>query len=214
MSDIVIVGAGDHARVVADLASSAGHRVVGHVEPSRSESSSGMAVIGDLDGDLAWLESHRSASFTVAIGANEVRRSAYERCLDIGLLPIALVHPSAVVLGGARIGPGAQVCALALIGVDAVIGDDAIVNSAASVDHDVVIGPHAFVAPGAHIAGRVHVGSGAHIGIGVAVREGTMIGDGALVAAGAAVVADVPAKARVAGVPARPMDDPPSEREA
>lgn len=212
MSAIIIVGAGDHARVVADLAVAAGHSVAGHVQPSPRSSAS--PVLGDLEADLGWLDAQHGASFTVAIGANDVRRHAFERCLELGLQPIALVHPSAVVLGGARIEPGAQVCALALVGVDAIVGEDAIVNSAATADHDVVIGPHAFVAPGAHLAGRVRVGSEAHVGIGAAVREGTMIGDGALVAAGAAVVADVPAHARVAGVPARPMNEPPSERGA
>jgi acetyltransferase-like isoleucine patch superfamily enzyme len=38
------------------------------------------------------------------------------------------------------------------------------------------------------------------------VIEGIRIGDGALVAAGAVVVRDVPDGARVAGVPARPLD--------
>ena len=214
MSEILIVGSGDHARVIADLALAGGHTVAGHVDPSSSSSGSGVPIIGVLDGDLGWLGQHRDAAFTVAIGSNDVRRGAYERCLELGLQPISLVHPTAVVLGGARIGPGAQVCALALVGVDAVVEEDAIVNSAATVDHDVVVGPHAFIAPGAHLAGRVRVGAGAHVGIGAAVREGTIIGDGALVAAGAAVVADVPRHARVAGVPARPLDEPSSEREA
>jgi len=195
VSDVLIIGTGDHARVIDELARAAGHSVIGRVEPDSE-------MLRSRD----WLESHRDGVFVVAIGANEVRRRSFQHCLELGLTPLALVHPSAVVLEGATVAPGAQVCARALIGVAASIGEDAIVNSMASVDHDAVIDAHAFIGPGAALAGRVRVGTGAHVGIGAVVREGTIIGAGALVAAGAVVVADVPAGTRVAGVPARPMD--------
>lgn len=216
MSSVIIVGTGDHARVVRELAHAAGHVVIGHVEPDATRLASiewhGEApLLGSLYDDDRWRDSHRGSSFVVAIGANDVRRHAYERCLDLGLQPIALVHPTAAVLGSASVAPGTQVCAMAMIGVSARIAEDVIVNSMASVDHDAFIEAHAFIGPGARLAGRVRVGSGAHVGIGAVVREGTIIGDGALVAAGAVVVADVPPDARVAGVPARAMDTYPVE---
>lgn len=217
MSTVLIVGTGDHARVIDELARAAGHVVAGFVEPDEER-------VADLDwrgsapllGVLAgggWPNAHRGARFVVAIGVNRVRRHVYERCRELGLSPIALAHPSAVLLGGSSLAPGAQVCAMAMIGVSARVEEDAIVNSMASVDHDVVIGSHAFIGPGARLAGRVQVGAGAHVGIGAVVREGIMIGDGALVAAGAVVVADVAAGTRVAGVPARPMATYPMDDE-
>jgi len=47
----------------------------------------------------------------------------------------------------------------------------------------------------------------AYVGAGAVILQGVTIGAGALVAAGALVRADVPAGARVAGVPARSIDD-------
>ena len=205
---IAIVGAGDHGRVVMELARAAGVATIVLVEPRSDEPGArrvvgGVAITGDLDGDLAWAADR--PPFVVALGDNAARRAAFERCLALGLEPVALVHPAAILLGGAVIEPGAVVCAAAVVGVDARIGRDAVVNTMASVDHDGRIAEHAQVGPGAHLAGRVTVETGAYIGIGANVREGIRVGARALVAGGAMVVADVPDGARVAGVPARPM---------
>ncbi len=213
MSALIIVGTGDHARVISEMARASGHDVIGHIEPDASRLDQiawrgDSPILGSLDSDEPWINAHRGSPFVVAIGANEVRRRTYERCLELDLLPIALIHPTAAILGTASVAAGAQVCAMAMVGVSARVEANVIVNSMASVDHDVVVAAHAFIGPGVRLAGRVQVGAGSHIGIGAVVREGTMIGSDAFVAAGAVVIADVPSGVRVAGVPARPMDRP------
>jgi len=207
---LVIIGAGDHGRVVADLARAAGSEPVGFVEPDGAAEDStrapaGLTVIGSLEQPDAWRSS--ATAFTVALGDNRARRSAWEACLALGLVPLRLVHPTASLLGGSVVEDGAQVCAGAVIGVDARVMGDAIVNTAATVDHDGVVGPHAQVGPGSHLAGRVTIGEGAFLGTGAIVVPGRSIGAWSLVAAGATGIHDVPDGARVGGVPARPLDD-------
>ena len=213
---LVIIGAGDHARVVLEGLRAAGRDVVGCVEVERGNEAprdiGGLPMLGDLDDD-SWIDAAGVREFIVALGDNRARETAFGRCLERGLRPERMIHPSAIVLGGAGIGPGSQVCAGAVVGVDARIGANAIINTLASVDHDGDIADHAFVAPGANLAGRVTVGMGARIGIGAAIREGIRIGDWATVAAGATVIHDVPPHRRVAGVPARPMDEAPDATE-
>lgn len=209
MSRVIVVGTGDHARVVADLVAAAGHELLAFVEPDARRAPQGLPdgvpVLRGLD-PAGWEVDHEEAGFVIAVGANAVRRDLHERCATKRLRPISLIHPTAVLLGGASVDAGgAQVCAATVIGVDARVGTNVIVNTGATIDHDVVLEPHAFVGPGAHLAGRVHVEAEAHVGIGAIVREGITIGAGALVAAGAVVVDDVPPGTRVAGVPARPM---------
>lgn len=206
---IVIVGAGDHGRVVHELLNAAEEPALGFVEPVTDDDAvervvDGLRVVGDLERHRGWLDGG-PYRFVVALGDNRQRQRAFDRCRRLGLVPVAAIHPAAVLLAGARVEPGAMVCAGAIVGVGAWVGPNAILNTAASVDHDGRIGPHAFLGPGARLAGRVSVGEGAMVGIGASVREGCRIGDWAVVAGGAMVIADVEDGARVAGVPAARM---------
>ena len=205
----VIIGAGDHGRVVLELLRASGISPLGFVEPEPGKDRvgrvvDGVMILGNLDQPEQWLPD-RPCAFLVALGDNLARKEAFERAFRIGLVAVVGLHPAATVLGGATIEPGAAVCAGALVGVGARVRSNAIVNTAATVDHDDDIGEHATIAPGAHLAGRVVVGEGAYIGIGAAVREGIVVGSWAFVGGGAMVTRDVDAGQRVVGVPARPI---------
>ncbi len=205
---LVIVGAGDHGRVVADLARSAGWEPIGFVERTGAADDAtrevaGLRIIGSLDQPNGWRSV--ASSFATALGDNRARSEAWRRCLELGLLPARLVHPTAILLGGAVVEDGAHVCAAALVGVDARVGANAILNTAATADHDADIGAHAQLGPGAHLAGKVRVGEGAFLGTGALVIPGRTIGAWAVVAAGATVIEDVAEGERVGGVPARPL---------
>ena len=211
-SQLVIIGAGDHGSVVLDLALATGQRVLGFVDPRPGRAAgefvaNGVALIGDLESP-SWLAHPASTAFIVAVGDNGTRAAAFHRAMELGMQPISLVHPSAILLGGVKVGRGVQVCAAVTLGVEAAILDNSIVNTAATIDHHNRIGPNAFIGPGANLAGRVTVEEGAWVGIGATVREGSIIGRDSYVAAGAVVIGNVAAGSRVAGVPATPMDGP------
>jgi UDP-perosamine 4-acetyltransferase len=206
---LVIIGAGGHAKVVLEACRAAGLAVLGLVDPGQAGGPAGRTVLGaPLLGDEAILPALRHqgvAGAVVAIGDNAVRQALGARLAGMGFSLPAVVHPAALISPSARLGAGVVVLARAVLGAASLLDDLALINTGAIVEHDNHIGAAAHVAPGCALAGDVWVGERALVGIGSAVRPGIRIGADAVVGAGAAVVAAVAAGQRVGGVPARPL---------
>jgi sugar O-acyltransferase (sialic acid O-acetyltransferase NeuD family) len=204
--ELVIVGAGGHARVVADIARLTGHTVVGFLDDvrpeRRGESFSGATVLGGLD-QLRDIAASGVRQTCVAVGDCEARLRLGERASAAGFAAVVLRHPASVCAADVVVGAGTVLVAGAIVNPGARLGAHVIVNTAASVDHDCVIEDGAHIACGARLAGAVAVGRGTWIGIGAAVREHVRIGHDAVVGAGALVLDDVPDGVVVYGAPAR-----------
>jgi sugar O-acyltransferase (sialic acid O-acetyltransferase NeuD family) len=211
--DLILLGAGGHARVLLDIVElvNPGWQLAILARPDATSWRPGGQVI--LLGDDGLLPELAAASpragFVVGVGSvapNEIRRRLFEIAMQWGFSPRTLVHPSAVVSRSAIIAPGAQLLPACVVNPGARVGSNAIVNTAAVIEHDCIIEGHAHVSPGAVLSGGVHVGEGAHIGTGAVIRQGIKIGEGAQVGAGAVVVKDVAPRTLVVGVPAKPSD--------
>ncbi|HEX2413276.1 MAG TPA: NeuD/PglB/VioB family sugar acetyltransferase [Solirubrobacteraceae bacterium] len=202
---IVGLGAGTHAKSVLEAIRSAGDfEAVALVDDDPALAGSELLGV-PIVGALAELGASHAFLGVGGIGDMRPRRRAFERLVGLSVELPPVVHASAAVSPWAGLGRGAQVLAGAVVNADATVGDGALVNTGAVVEHDCVVGDFAHVAPIAALGGGAVVGAGAHVGMGAVVIEGVRVGEGAFVAAGAVVVADVPAGARVGGVPARPL---------
>jgi methionyl-tRNA formyltransferase len=203
----IMIGTGEHARVVADAMRACGLALSAVASPN----------VGMLAGPLSGLPHITSDEEVLAMGADGIllvngigsiarpttRRAAYEKFRSAGFRFASVVHPSAVIASHVEIESGAQVMAGAVVQTGAHVSADAIINTSAAVDHDCRIGEHVHIAPGACLSGNVSVGNSSHVGTGASVVQGKTIGAGVVVAAGAVVISDIPDGATVAGVPAR-----------
>lgn len=212
---VVIVGAGGHARVVADALLAAGMQVLGctDADPRRH----GGAVLGlPVLGDDSALASYDRSKVLLANGVGGVgdrthvraRRNVQQRLIQGGWQFATIVHPRAIVSAHARLGAGVQVLAGAVVQVGASVGDGCIINTGAIVEHDVVLGDFTHVAPRGLVCGDVTIGPDCHIGAGAIVRQGLRLGADTLVGAGAVVVKDFAEACVLVGVPARVLERP------
>jgi sugar O-acyltransferase (sialic acid O-acetyltransferase NeuD family) len=203
---LIIWGAGGHGKVVLDIARATGlFCEIAFVDDS-------YAVLGERLGDCDILPSFEGfealkarghSCFVVAIGENRVRERCFQKGIDRGFDPAALIHPTAVVSASARIGEGTVVMPRAVVNADAIIERNCILNTGVIVEHDCHIGDHVHLAPGVVLGGGVTVESCSLLGIGTIALPGTKIGAGAVVGAGAVILDSVPPGATSVGVPAK-----------
>jgi sugar O-acyltransferase (sialic acid O-acetyltransferase NeuD family) len=206
---IVIVGAGGHGQVVADIfrarrSSGLISGPVGFVDDDRAvlgRSYAGTEVLGGTE-ELGAIDHH---AVIVAIGDNRTRARVHQRLAEAGEIFAVAEHPRSVVADDVEIGDGSMVCAGAIVSTGTVIGCNTIVNTGATVDHHSTIGSHVHIGPGVHMGGEVRVDDGALIGIGATVIPGIHIGAWSIVGAGAVVIRDVAPGTTVVGCPAEPI---------
>lgn len=195
-ADVVVLGAGGHAKVVVSTLRAAGYRVTGLFDDDSAKWGTKVAGVGVL-GPLM----DAVGQGVIGIGQNCMRRRIAESSRH--MVWVTVVHPSAYVDPTARLGAGTVIFAGAVVQPDIVIGNHAIVNTGATVDHDCDIGDFVHVAPGCHLAGGVIAEEGVFAGLGSAVIPGIRLGAWSTLGAGSVVTRDVLPGATVVGVPAR-----------
>lgn len=191
---VIIIGAGGHGKVVADIVRACGDVVVGFLDDDSGRE--------NVLGPISSAENYPECSFVIAIGNNAARK-----CVATELMVrwYTAVHPTAVISPSATIDAGTVVMANAVVNADAVIGAHCIVNTAAVVEHENVLADFVHVSPNTALGGNVHVGECTHVGIGASVKNNITICSGCTIGAGAVVAKDIDTTGTYVGVPARKL---------
>ena len=201
MRELIIIGAGGHGRVIADIAQKLGaYKKISFLNDGDAEESMGFPIIGKTDEVEKYV---KTADIFVAIGDSEVRGSFIEKLLSMGANLPTLIHPSAIIGACVEIGAGTAIMAGAVINPCAKLGKGVILNTCSSVDHDCIIGDYCHIAVGVHIAGTVTLGDRVWVGAGATIKNNVEICANCTIGAGAVVVETIQCSGTYIGVPAK-----------
>ncbi|GAB4268946.1 MAG: acetyltransferase [Candidatus Rifleibacteriota bacterium] len=200
MKDVIILGAGGHAKVVIDTAILSGYKPVALYDDSDKLQGSKTSDI-PVAGKICDLPEDFSGHAFIAIGNNAIRKQLAEKFKNARW--IKLIHPSAIIAGSAVIEPGTLICAGSIIQPEVYIGKHCIINTGANLDHECRIGKYVHVGPGCNIAGSVRIEDGCLIGIGSSILPLKKIGSWSILGAGSVTAIDIPPGSKAWGVPAR-----------
>jgi sugar O-acyltransferase (sialic acid O-acetyltransferase NeuD family) len=196
MKQIIIIGKGGHAKVVANIIKESCDDLVGYYDDGETD---------DVIGTISELKKIEPNEFMIcAIGSNKARETVVNKINNTTGTNswTNLIHPCTSVATDCIMGIGNIICPNATIQPSVIIGNHTIINTKASVDHDCKIGSFVHIAPGATLCGTVIVGDGAFIGANATIINNITVGPWSIIGAGSVVLKDVPTGYTVYGNPA------------
>ena len=198
---VIIIGAGGHGKVIADIVVRAGDDLLGFLDDDQTKDSlAGFPVLGTVAEASRW----QDAFFVVAIGEPDIRERIVES------MPWArwytAIHSTAIVSQlETTIGEGSMIMAGAIISPGVTVGRHCILNTGSIVEHNTVLEDYVRVSVAAKTGGDVFIGKSTWVGIGASVNNCISICPGCMLGAGAVVVKNVTEPGVYCGIPARKM---------
>lgn len=198
---LIIIGAGGHGRVCADVAMAMNcYDVIAFLDDTAPSPTFSYSYLGktDLLSDLIF-----ENDIFVAIGNSKIREHFISRLAMLNATIPTLIHPSSVISQSVTIGYGTVIMAGGIINNSTHIGNGVIINTSSSVDHDCIVSDYSHISVGSHLAGTVKIGKHTWIGAGATVINNVSICENCLIGAGAVVVKNINISGTYKGVPAK-----------
>lgn len=138
---LLIIGAGGHGQVVAEIAEDCGYQEIVFVDDNDSK------AIGKIE-ELKELRAVYSDAF-VGIGNNAFRESLLKKLKDLDYNVPVLIHPSAYISRTCTIENGVVIEPKAIVNAHSLIGEGSIISVGSIVDHNVKVGKYCHINSGA-----------------------------------------------------------------
>ncbi|WP_270465084.1 MULTISPECIES: acetyltransferase [Fusobacterium] len=206
---IVIIGAGQHARVVLyNIEEQNKYEVIGFLDSDDNR-------IGNIFEEKKILGNYQKENlreFSKKIGTNKFfigfgnmkyRKKVFDYFINNGWEAVNIIHPDAVVSKNARLGKGILIECGCLITPNPVIGNNVVVNTGSQVNHDNIIEDNVYIASGVILSGGIKIGENTLLDDGVIITLGCSVGKNSLIGAGAVVTKNIPDKVVAYGSPCK-----------
>lgn len=204
---VIIIGAGGHAKVIADIIEKSEDIVYGFLDDNIEKGKNiikDYKVLGKIS-ECNYIQSNdKHMYFIIAIGNNYTRKCIYNK---YNLNYYTAIHPNSIIGMKTTIGEGTVIMSNTCISPDTIIGKNCIINTGAIIEHDNEIADYVHVSPNATLCGTIKVGNFTHIGAGAIIRNNIKITEDCVIGAGAVVVKDILEKGTYIGVPAKKINE-------
>ncbi|MBU1093005.1 MAG: acetyltransferase [Firmicutes bacterium] len=199
-NNLIIVGAGGHGKVVADIAKLMSHwQSIVYLDDDLEKYKGTKAnVIGTISDAYKFKETH---DFFVAIGSNCIREKISNKLIELGCKIVTIIHPQSIIGSDVEIGLGTVIMAGVVVNNSSKIGFGCILNTSSSIDHENIIDDYVHLSPGVRCGGNVTVGKRTWLGIGSVVVNNVRITNDCIIGAAGLVIKDVIDSGTYIGVP-------------
>lgn len=207
---IIIIGAGEHARVVIDNIEEQGlYEIFGLTTSLDDELGKKVfnyeIICKDEQVEQLVSENEDIVGYFLGIGIRtgnmKLRYNTYS-VFDKILNPINIIHPTAIISKHSKMGIGNIIEAYTKVANGALIGNHCIINSFSAVNHDQCIGNNVLIAGNVSMAGT-SIGDHTIIADGVSISFKKKVGKNCIIGDGATVTKDIPDNVVAFGNPAR-----------
>ena len=167
---LLIIGAGDHGKVVYELAKEIGcFEKIAFVDDNKNKT---FEIIGPVNGISEYRKGFSDC--VVSIGNNELRAGLLCKVMELGYNIPILIHPKAYVSPSARIGNGTIIEAMVAINSNAEIGIGCLLSVGAIVDHNGIVEDFCHLDAGSVVKTNGRVSKGSHIDSCLVVESGSV----------------------------------------
>ena len=208
MKEIMIIGAGGHAKVIIDIILQRKKIlndnlvIKGILDDTFKENEEkkifGIPIVGKIN---KILKLPSNIYYIIAIGNNSIRKKISQNYKEIKY--ITLIHPKAIIAENVSISTGTVLMAGSVVNANTKIGKHCIINTGSIIEHDNIIKDYVHISPGVILCGGVIIEKETWIGAGSTIIQGLRIGKNVIIGAGAVTIKDVEDFSTMIGVPAK-----------
>ena len=208
MKDLVIIGAGDFGREIAEVTERINTvkpkwTILGFIDDNldiQGKLIDGYQVLGTID----WLNTYDKEVFAIcSLGVSKTRKKVIDKVNNTNIKWATLIDPDARLHKDAEVGKGTIVCGGSRLAINVKLGNHCIVNFNCTLGHDDIIHDYCVVNPGVNVSGKVVAGECVDFGTGSKVLQGLTIGDNTVIGAGAVVLKSLEGNCTAVGIPAK-----------
>ena len=203
--NILIAGAGGHAREIAD--------VISHMPD--------VFVFEEFDTGLGhkWRNTTKfvrtyseienifslTPEFIIGVGDPSLREYFFNKLIKINGIPENVVAPTSLISSSnVTLGVGLNIMSFVFISNNVEIGDGTLINTGCRIHHDCNIGKFSQISPNVTITGNCTIGDKCSIGASATILPNISIGNNVIIGAGSLVTRNIEDNQIVVGVPAKP----------